>query len=693
MRIFFKCYFIAVTAVLFPLTISAANLDQYSEAIGLKKYSKEEITELDITENDAFVYDLSKRFSGTVDLIENIEKAVGYGKSLSDANIKIDKLLSKQKTLDSLIDAGKHSLSYKNKVKAPFKEVLSLNKKLNDLHSYKETNMKLVSTVQKSIKKLPTTRKLHVGTLKGAGGELKKKLGVGTVFTVIDVSLDVMKKQERIKQGSTATLENLNIALKIVESFGPPSIPGFKTPSDVGRAIIDYQVALKQRNASWETGFMIAMDGADDFTSGGASIESFIIRKSKDKAFISRVSEVGVEAAYAEIRKEYMQHYTSFLESLYDTKQQLADEKSKYSLEVTKKMLQSQINGFDIAINQMLDKSNEIWQKDAGFDLIEAINELNLAKKEVYDSIARVEEEKAIYDKKVKRLIDEFIKIDKELHGIRNIAGNVSELRPEAKDKLADIDKVTDSKKDQYDFSNNNFMQNQLTAITQGGSSRIGTASYFIGRSPAQDKVEKPANLKVALHDQKFNVADLQGVRESSQYTNGQILAAPVDILLCWGGNPSDLDSHLTGPMADGSNTRFHTYYDSRGSLDSAPNVLLHSDYTNHSSGGANLPEQTRINTLNEGVYRFYVHDFSNKSSIDSTSLANSAAVVTFHNAGSTAIIEGQGIGKEVARITVPANGIGNTWQVFELDSRTGILNSTSQFRNINDSSEVPFNE
>lgn len=242
------------------------------------------------------------------------------------------------------------------------------------------------------------------------------------------------------------------------------------------------------------------------------------------------------------------------------------------------------------------------------------------------------------------------------------------------------------------DFSRNNLMQNQLTAITQGGSSRIGTASYFIGRPPVQDRVEKPSNMQAAMREQKFNVADLKGIRETSQYTNGQILSAPVDILLDWGTHPSDLDSHLTGPMANGSSTRFHTYYSSRGSLESAPNALLHSDYTNHRPGGANLPEQTRINVLNEGVYRFYVHDFSNRNTTGSTALANSGATVTFHNAGSTAIVEGQGIGQEVARIVVPTNGTGNTWQAFELDSRTGILNSTTQFHNISNPAEVPFN-
>ena len=249
-------------------------------------------------------------------------------------------------------------------------------------------------------------------------------------------------------------------------------------------------------------------------------------------------------------------------------------------------------------------------------------------------------------------------------------------------------------------YQQNNMMQNNLSSITSGGSSRIGTASYFIGRPPAQDRVEESsetvANL-VGEQEQQANavteIPTVLSVRETSQYTNGVILEAPVDIMLRWGATPNDLDSHLTGPSADGSTTRFHTYYGSRGSLDSAPNAKLHTDYTNHTSGGANSPEQTRINVLNEGVYRFYAHDFTNRNAVDSTVLSSSGASVTFHNAGSTSIVEGEGIGAQIAEINVPTGQTGNTWQAFELDSRTGILNQKTEFRTISNVSEVPFNE
>lgn len=221
------------------------------------------------------------------------------------------------------------------------------------------------------------------------------------------------------------------------------------------------------------------------------------------------------------------------------------------------------------------------------------------------------------------------------------------------------------------------LMHNQLTAITQGGSSHIGSAAYFMGRSPSQDFVRESS----------YTVAHIPTVRETSQTTSGYIIQAPVDVVLTWSATPVDLDSHLTGPAAaDG--TRFHTYYAARGNLNAAPNVMLYRDVLVGPG-----PEQTRINVVQPGVYRFYVHDYTNEASVGSTVLSNSGAVVSVHAAGNFNLPEGNNLGAEVARVSVPANQAGTTWQAFELDSRTGILNRGNQFRNISDSASVPFNQ
>lgn len=52
-----------------------------------------------------------------------------------------------------------------------------------------------------------------------------------------------------------------------------------------------------------------------------------------------------------------------------------------------------------------------------------------------------------------------------------------------------------------------NLMQNQLTAYTQGSSSHIGSAAYFMGRSPSQDFVRESRN----------TVAHIPTIRETSK--------------------------------------------------------------------------------------------------------------------------------------------------------------------------------
>lgn len=223
-------------------------------------------------------------------------------------------------------------------------------------------------------------------------------------------------------------------------------------------------------------------------------------------------------------------------------------------------------------------------------------------------------------------------------------------------------------------------MQNQLSAITQGGSSHIGSAAYFIGRSPAQDSVREGRN----------TIAHVPTIRETSEYTNGFIIQAPVDLVLRWDATPADLDSHLTGPATANPNdaARFHTYFDAPGSLGTAPQALLYHDDTD--SFG---PEQTRINVVQPGVYRFYVHDYTNRDSTNSTAMSNSGAVVTLHHSGTPNLPEGQNLGPKVAEISIPTNKVGTVWQAFELDSRTGILNKTTTFSNVSDPASVHFNQ
>jgi uncharacterized protein YjdB len=134
-----------------------------------------------------------------------------------------------------------------------------------------------------------------------------------------------------------------------------------------------------------------------------------------------------------------------------------------------------------------------------------------------------------------------------------------------------------------------------------------------------------------------------------------------VRVVLTWGATPSDLDSHLTGPLSGGG--RFHVYYASSGSLNSSPWASLDRDDT--SSFG---PETITITQEFPGVYRYSIHDYSNRGSSSSTAMANSGAKVEVYRGA-----------VRIAQYFVPS-GVGTLWTVFELNN--GVLTPINAMSN-----------
>ncbi len=127
-------------------------------------------------------------------------------------------------------------------------------------------------------------------------------------------------------------------------------------------------------------------------------------------------------------------------------------------------------------------------------------------------------------------------------------------------------------------------------------------------------------------------------------------------IVLTWGYTPSDLDSHATGPLPDGS--RFHMYYPYAESNYGSPwpeYVMLDLDDVTHYG-----PETTTILQHIPGVYRFLVHDYTNRWSTYSTVLSSSGALVR--------VYRDEGL---VAAFPVPTGQDGTLWTVFEMESDT----------------------
>jgi hypothetical protein len=238
---------------------------------------------------------------------------------------------------------------------------------------------------------------------------------------------------------------------------------------------------------------------------------------------------------------------------------------------------------------------------------------------------------------------------------------------------------------------------NGITSITQSGSSHIGSASSYLGRSPNQDRININ-NPYVVEQNTVTAGAKPQTIQEKSQYTNGQIIRTPFDITLTWNQNGStqlDLDSHLATPNGQ------HVFFQDRGNLDSAPNAFLYRDVI--SQKGA---EQTRVTKLQDGEYRFYIHNYSDGSGNTSNPnrLSNSSAQVKIFEGGkpltnipndpnnydlSNPNIQAVGNPYPNGTFNVPTNTPGNTWSVFRLNARTGILTPVNTFGNAS-TSDVP---
>jgi hypothetical protein len=130
-------------------------------------------------------------------------------------------------------------------------------------------------------------------------------------------------------------------------------------------------------------------------------------------------------------------------------------------------------------------------------------------------------------------------------------------------------------------------------------------------------------------------------------------LSAPVSggrIVLNWGGDPRDLDSHLTGPAAGGS--RFHVYFANRN----AGGASLDRDDTD-----GNGPETITVSQALPGLYRYSVHHFAGNETICSTRNQITVSVVVGSTVGQTFRPPASGC----------VAGAGNVWVVFEFDGVT----------------------
>lgn len=139
-------------------------------------------------------------------------------------------------------------------------------------------------------------------------------------------------------------------------------------------------------------------------------------------------------------------------------------------------------------------------------------------------------------------------------------------------------------------------------------------------------------------------------------------------VVLTWGENPSDLDSHYIAVMNDGNTD--HVYFNNE--TGSSANL----DLDDISSYGPETITVTEFGDLKNG-FTYAVHDYSNRSSDNSTSLSESGAIIKLYK-GATLL----------RTYNVPTSKTGTVWNVFAVD-KNGNITDINTFDNVSDPKNV----
>jgi hypothetical protein len=182
-----------------------------------------------------------------------------------------------------------------------------------------------------------------------------------------------------------------------------------------------------------------------------------------------------------------------------------------------------------------------------------------------------------------------------------------------------------------------------FTALTQGAASLTVSDTGFVSATQGATLVCTSTNvIAVALSPASGQVGGL---------STGQFR-----VILNWGLNPNDLDSHMTGPNADGS--RWHVNFANES--DGGICALDVDDTTSYGPETITCPESS-LSSLRNGVYRYSVHQYAGSGTI-----GTSGATVRLEFANGT-----------VYNYSPPAAswiGDDDVWTVFELTVNNGTI-------------------
>lgn len=158
-----------------------------------------------------------------------------------------------------------------------------------------------------------------------------------------------------------------------------------------------------------------------------------------------------------------------------------------------------------------------------------------------------------------------------------------------------------------------------------------------------------------------FNIIVLPGETDAHPQQNATMAPAQTEgdtwrIVLTWGENPRDLDSHVVGALTTGNS--FHVYYSHKSQYDGSLEVcnLDRDDTTSYG------PETITLNTNNSTPYYYYIYRYAGSGTVASSG----AQIKVYHGADS------------VRTFNVPTGlGNGDYWNVFAVvDGRIVVQNT-----------------
>lgn len=215
-----------------------------------------------------------------------------------------------------------------------------------------------------------------------------------------------------------------------------------------------------------------------------------------------------------------------------------------------------------------------------------------------------------------------------------------------------------------YDVLTGKGLEGVNLSVRAGWNNTFGdTVANVTTNSDGKYSVELPLG-NYTVYAQKpgyvsisFNIVVKEGTTPNQNGTMSPVTEADTyRIVLTWGENPRDMDSHLVGQLSDGS--KFHVYFDDKEATDNDM-LICKLDVDDRYSYG---PETITLNTTLAEPYYYYVERY-----IGDGTTATSASQVKVYK------------GENLIRIfNVPIDqGDGDYWNVFALVNGEIVVRNT----------------